>query len=67
MDKVSISYLFLFSRYQTKCVIKDYLRCVSKYSLFDPNIAIIYEKDNLYKHFSLVCLYILACFSGHLC
>ena len=38
-----------------------------KYSLFDPNIAIIYEKDNLYKHFSLVCLHILVCFSGHLC
>ena len=33
-------------------IFKDYLRYVSKYSLFDPNIAIIYEKDNLYKHFS---------------
>ena len=51
----------------TRSVLKDYLRYVSKYSLFDPNIAIIYEKDNLYKHFSLVCSYILVCFSGHLC
>ena len=25
MDKVSISYLFFFSRYQTKCVIKKFL------------------------------------------
>ena len=47
--------------------LKDYLRYVSKYFLFDPNIAIIYEKDHLYKHFSLVCLHILVCFCGHLC
>ena len=46
---------------------KDYLRYVAEYSLFDPNIAIIYEKDNPYKHLALVCLYILICFSGHLC
>ena len=54
-------------KFENKGVLKDYLRYVSKYSLFDPNIAIIYEKDNLYKHFSLVCLHILVCFSGHLC
>ena len=46
---------------------KDYLCYVAQYSLFDPNTGIIYEKSNPYKHFSLVCLYILVCFSGHLC
>ena len=44
---------------------KDYLRYVAYNSLLDPNIAIIYEKDDPYKHFALVCLYILICFSGH--
>ena len=37
---------------------KDYLRYVAQYSFFDPNIGIIYEKDNPYKRFILVCLYI---------
>ena len=46
---------------------KDYLRYVAYQSLLDPNIAFIYEKDNPYKHFSLVCLYILIFFSGHIC
>ena len=30
---------------------KDYFHYVVYYSLLDPNIAIIYEKDNPYKHF----------------
>ena len=46
---------------------KDYLHFGAEYSLFDLNIVIIYEKDNSYKHFSLVSLYILVFFSGHLC
>ena len=50
-----------------KMLLNDYLRYVEWYSLFHANIAIIYEKDNAFKHFSVVCLYILVCVSGHLC
>ena len=46
---------------------RDYRRYLAYYSLLDPHIAFIYEKDNPYNHFSLVCLCILICFSGHLC
>ena len=46
---------------------KDYLRYVAYYFLLDPHIAFIYEKDNPYNHFSLVYLYIIIYFSGHLC
>ena len=46
---------------------KDYLRYVAQYSFFDSYIGIIYEKDNPYKRFILVCLYILVRVSGHLC
>ena len=41
---------------------QDYLRYVAYYSLLDPNVAFIYEKDNPYKHFPLVSLYILMFF-----
>ena len=53
--------------YFARVSFKNYHHYVAKYSLFDPNLGIIYEKDNPYKHFSLVSVYILVCFSDHLC
>ena len=39
---------------QKEPTVKDYLCYVAQYSLLYPNIAIIYEKDDPYKHFDLV-------------